>query len=466
MTITWTVRQRLCNPVGMVTYHTSVSLPSPRTGATHRNIFAGVIALLLALIVVTPQSAGDVELGNAPELRVNEVKPPWLTCNNNRCGLSFGPPPVPLEGKGHSGAALSSSGDILDFPAKKVTLLSWMTPEEMNGIATRANDIWGYTSPMGREYAIVGLETGTAFVEITDPLNPTLVRLIAGARSIWRDMSVYGEYAYSVNERGDGMQIVDLTRIDKGKVRLRGTVTDLGLQTTHNIFINEDSGYAYLCGSNLARGGLVVVDLSDPLTPVIETTPWAVKYVHDVQVVSYEKGRYKGREIAFAFTEDTGVHIIDVTDKANIFTVSNVVYPNATYSHSGWLSDDRRFLYVNDELDELRDDDVSQATTYVLKVKDLEKARFVNSFTNGSTAIDHNSMVQNGTLFLASYRGGLRALSIKKNARKPKERGYFDTYPENDDIGFSGAWGVYAGFDSGNVIVSDIQRGLFVLRFP
>ena len=42
--------------------------------------------------------------------------------------------------------------------------------------------------------------------------------------------------------------------------------------------------------------------------------------------------------------------------------------------------------------------------------------------------------------------------------------GWFDTYPEDDATTFSGAWGVFAGFPSGTVIVSDIERGLFVLR--
>ena len=92
---------------------------------------------------------------------------------------------------------------------------AWLSPVDMVGEPVTANDIWGYTSPRGREYAIVGLATGTAFVEITDADNPVTVAFIRGAASLWRDMAVYDEFAYSVNEGGDGVQIIDLRRIDR-----------------------------------------------------------------------------------------------------------------------------------------------------------------------------------------------------------------------------------------------------------
>jgi hypothetical protein len=44
------------------------------------------------------------------------------------------------------------------------------------------------------------------------------------------------------------------------------------------------------------------------------------------------------------------------------------------------------------------------------------------------------------------------------------EVGYFDTYPENDNTAFNGAWSVYPFFDSGNIIINDIEKGLFVVR--
>ncbi len=72
-------------------------------------------------------------------------------------------------------------------------------------------------------------------------------------------------------------------------------------------------------------------------------------------------------------------------------------------------------------------------------------------------------MIQGDRMYVSAYEGGLRVIDVE-NPRKLKARGYFDTYPEGENATFNGAWGVYAGFPSGNLIVSDVQRGLFVIR--
>ena len=44
------------------------------------------------------------------------------------------------------------------------------------------------------------------------------------------------------------------------------------------------------------------------------------------------------------------------------------------------------------------------------------------------------------------------------------EAGFFDTYPANDDTAFNGVWNVYPYFASGNILVSDIEGGLFIIK--
>ena len=388
-----------------------------------------------------------------------------LRAHDDAKAAEMGPP---LEENGLVGKSLrpDDADTILDFAARNVALHSWLTPLDISGTPQLANDIWGYVSASGREYAILGLERGTAFVEVSDPVNPVVVEVIKGPRSIWRDMAVFGHYAYSVNEKNGGMQVIDLSRIDDGRVRLPKSVRALNLRTAHNITINPKSGYAYLSGSNLANGGLLIINLADPANPKIEPESWTKEYVHDIVVLSFKKGRYAGREIVFAFDGGRGVRIIDVSDKDDPFAISSAAlrYPGLAYAHSGALSKNGRFLFVNDELDERRGIETKQTTTHVFNIKDLENPKFVGAYSNGSTAIDHNSMIQHKRLFLASYQAGLRVYRTQK-PRNLREIAYFDTFPASDDNQFNGAWGVFAGFPSGNVIVSDIQRGLFVIAF-
>src|SRR3972149_2240558 len=163
------------------------------------------------------------------------------------------------------------------FDALNVTLMSQVTPQQFSTKATCvanstnvcANDVWAYVSPSGREYAILGLRVGTGFVDVTNPWSPFVVGAISDAGSIWSDMKTYGHYAYNVNESGGGMQIIDLSKIDPPTrtVTLVGALTQSNLQTSHTMAVNADSGYAYLCGSNLGGGRLVAVSLANPAAP-------------------------------------------------------------------------------------------------------------------------------------------------------------------------------------------------------
>ncbi len=346
------------------------------------------------------------------------------------------------------------------FESSNVTLLGWVELDEFPGDQTRGSDIWGYVSPSGREYAIMGLRHGTAFIEVTEPANPQVVGYVQGPTSIWRDMRTLGHYCYIVSQNGDGLQIVDLQNIDNGLVTLATTSNLNGFFFgAHNISLNPASGYAYLVLADVERG-LTALDLTDPLDPQI-VGMWSEHDLHDVQVVTYTEGVYAGREIAYGFAEEGGLRIIDVTDKSNMFTLSELLYPNATYCHQGWFSEDLQYLYVSDELDERNNPNVSTTTTYVFDISDLENPTLQTTFTTGLPSVDHNLMVRGSTLFEANYSSGLRIFDIS-DVDNIVETAWFDTYPENDQNSFNGAWGVHAQLPSGLVLVSDRERGLMV----
>lgn len=360
-------------------------------------------------------------------------------------------------------SVLQCSPPGAEFDAVDVTLLSHVPVSEFPSKSSGANDIWGYVSPAGREYAIIGLFAGTGFVDVTDPANPVIVADISDDTSLWSDIAVYEQYAYNVNERGGGMQIIDLTRIDDGVVTLVGALTQAGLRTAHNVFANPDSGFLYLCGANSPDRGLVAVDVRVPDDPFMVGI-WDEEYAHDVYVVSYDDCPYVDRtgecEIAFVFAGGAGLKIVDVTMKTNMTTIATVIYPNLAFCHQGWLSEDRRHLFFDDEADENRFD--LTTTTHVVNVEDVGNPQYIGTFTNGRASIDHNLMVRGQYVFEANYTSGLRIYDVG-DVNNIQEVAFFDTHPEGNARTFDGAWGVFTGFPSGLVVVSDLRRGLFVL---
>ena len=366
-------------------------------------------------------------------------------------------------------APKSAEGGVAGgFDAVNVQLRSWHPLNTIDAGATSGNDCWGYVSPSGREYALMCVSNGMAVYEITDPVNATKIGFIPGPSSLWRDVKVFSHYAYVVTEGGAGIQVVNLAGVDQGQVTLVNTVTTGGGLATHNVAINEESGYLYRCGGG--SNGLRIYDLNaNPAAPNLVGS-WTTHYVHDAQIVSYTTGPFAGKEIAFCCAGlnggygETGLYIVDVTNKANPVQISRSLYPLARYSHQGWLTEDRRFFLLGDELDE--GDSQQRTTTHVINVENLLNPLYVGQFQNETPAITHNCYTHNGLMFQANYRSGLRIFDVT-NAGSPStvtEFGYFDTYPGDDNASFNGLWSCYPYFPSGTVIGSDLERGLFVWR--
>jgi len=74
------------------------------------------------------------------------------------------------------------------------------------------NDIWGYVSENGTEYAIVGTTINTRIYDLTDPTAPREVISIRGGRSTWRDMKSWEDYVYVTNDQTpDGLLVIDMS---------------------------------------------------------------------------------------------------------------------------------------------------------------------------------------------------------------------------------------------------------------
>ncbi len=407
------------------------------------------------LSVLASTSAASSPLPHEDDPKVLDRRPPVPGTGFRRIDLSGG-----------GGAASRESGSTeLGFSAQGFRLESWLTLEDLGDMGS-GNDCWGYVSPSGREYALMGTSTATVVVEVTDPTNATVIERIEGPVSLWRDIKTYQDRAYAVSEGGSGIQVINLSNVDSGIVTLENTVTGQGSDATHNVAIDEVSGFLYRTGGS--GNGLRIYSLANPGSPQYRGQ-YQSRYVHDAQVVTYTSGPYAGRQIAFCCagfnngSGDTGLTILDVTNKNNIFTRAQIGYPNRAYSHQGWLSADRTRFYLGDELDQ--GNGVTITRTRVFDVADLDNASFIGSFDNDVQAISHNMYERDGYLFQANYTSGIRVFDIDADANNPEEVAYFDTAPDLNSQSFNGLWSCYPNLPSGTVLGSDLERGLFVLSF-
>ncbi|MFT5042451.1 MAG: choice-of-anchor B domain-containing protein, partial [Hyphomicrobiaceae bacterium] len=196
------------------------------------------------------------------------------------------------------GLTVQTTGSAISFPASNVQLLSWLPIGDFGTFETSANDCWGYVSPSGTEYALMGLSESTAFISLADPTDPEIVAVISGPSSMWRDVKTYQEFAYSVSEGGSGIQVFDLTQIDSGTVTQVNTITTGGATTaSHNVAIDEASGRLYRLGGG--SEGMRIYDLANPANPVFIGS-WMDRYIHDAQYHTYTSGPFAGRQICYA----------------------------------------------------------------------------------------------------------------------------------------------------------------------
>lgn len=367
------------------------------------------------------------------------------------------------------------NGSANGYPCDKVDLQAFLPKANMGGGSNNLNDIWGWTDPVnGDEIAIVGRTNGTAFVNISDPENPVHVGFLRSHNNgvdSWRDIKVYNDHAFIVADgsgnSSHGLQVYDLRQLRNTPPNstLSETAHYSGFGKAHNIAINEDSGFAYIVGSNQCSGGLYIVDVSTPSGPSYAGCFSSDGYTHDTQCVNYAGPdvTYQGREICIGYNEDT-ITIVDVTDKGNPVQISRNGYSGSRYTHQGWfLNSNHSTLIMNDELDEQGRG--INTTSYIWDVSDLDNPSEIGRYVGPTAAADHNLYTLNNYVIETNYRAGMRILKTDDIASGNMfEVAYFDTIPGSNSSQFSGTWSNYPYFASGNIVLSDIGTGLFVVK--
>jgi len=391
------------------------------------------------------------------------------------------------------GPAECVDGKALGYECHNIDLQSHMPLNEFSSTPSSANDIWGHTDLNNqKEYAIIGLRGSTAFVDISDPTNPIEVATIGGNGSTWRDIKVYQHfdntankykaYAYVTTDKADqGMQIIDLSNLPTN-VTLIKTLNDFS--EAHNVFIsNLDysdntalSGLIpmiYISGSNLntgdEKGSYQIYNLTDPADPQLEANSGSgAGYIHDAASFVIDDARtascnnHSPCEILIDFNA-YNLDIWDITDKSAPYKIKNISYTTSDYIHSGWWSEDKMTIFIQNELDEQRKG--VNTTLEALDISDLNNPQIIGTYVGQTAAIDHNGFTLGTEYYMSNYRRGLSLIDISDPSNMT-DIGFFDTFsiPATNSANFNGAWGVYPYLPSGNVIVSDLEYGLFVLK--
>jgi hypothetical protein len=194
---------------------------------------------------------------------------------------------------------VANTGSV-SYPCSNIDLMSFIPLANMTipGVTTstpKGNNIWGWTYQDGREFALMGLNIGVAFVEITDPVNPVYIGILPAHNLVysnWRDVRTYKNHAYVVSEAtSHGMQVFDLTRllnVSSMPMRFSATARYAGFTSAHTIEINEATGFAYAVGTTTYAGGLHMVNINNSSNPIFAGGYGGDGYTHECQCVLCE----------------------------------------------------------------------------------------------------------------------------------------------------------------------------------
>lgn len=302
--------------------------------------------------------------------------------------------------------------------------------------------------------------TGASFVAL-DGLITEIGRFVAPGL-FTQDVKAADGRAYLTNEGGytDGtVAIVDIT--NPAGPKLLGNVPIAMGPRAHNVWIEGD----VLSIASPPTGDVHLVDVSDPAAPrALGIVSAVMSGAHDMHVAgNLLFGAYLGGELTIA----------DVSNPAAPAVLSRIHYPGA-FTHSAWLAADGRHLYVLDE--------VVNAPVRIYDVSNPAAPVLAGVYQPRLGTIAHNLQVRDGRFaYIANYKNGVEVLDVSNPAR-PRLIGFYDTHPgvasdggvvqslslvpahEKGGALYEGNWGVHWTAD-GRIVASDMNRGLFVLRY-
>ena len=311
------------------------------------------------------------------------------------------------------------------------------------------NDVWGFRYE-GANYCALGSSIGTHIFQVENNHLELLDFKPGKFQNQYvehRDFKVYKNYLYGVCDEGtSSLQIFDLSYLPDSVSKVYDS--DTYFQICHNIFIDTLRAKLYACGPN--NIGMHVLDISDPVNPVLDYNFSELAYVHDC---------YVRNDTAFLNAGFSGLYVYDFSSPVPTELGILDFYPNQGYNHSGWLSPKGdKYVFI----------DETAGTKVKLCTWNDELANISISETFGTSDYQdyspHNVVLLDNLAFISYYNEGFRIFDL--SSAPFKEVGIYDTFPPDTKYKFNGAWGVYVFERENQVLISDRQYGLFLFSFP
>lgn len=309
------------------------------------------------------------------------------------------------------------------------------------------NEVWGVVVD-DREYAIIGSTAGTHFFDVTNPSTASEIAFVAGRvvgdEIIHRDYHDYQNYLYAVSDEGlSSLQIIDISTLPDS-VSVVYDSSDL-FYRSHNIFIDTAKARLYTTNGD-------IYTLENPIDP---------KFLYNTSLLS-SHDVYVENDTAYINTGTLGFVIVDFSQTTLENQSHEVIgtlptYPDKGYNHSGWITPDGNYYAMADETWGMR--------MKMLDISDFSNIEVVALFGSGvdENSIPHNQIINGNYLYTAYYHDGFYVHDIS-DPFTPILIGYYDTFEPDHHESYMGAWGVYPFLPSGNILISDMQTGLYLFE--
>ncbi len=324
---------------------------------------------------------------------------------------------------------------------------------------TGGSDCWGWRSPDGTQYALMGVRAGIAIVNVqTLQVKAVVPGPQTPASYFWRDVETYRHYAYAVSEltgTNQGLSVIDLQYLPDSVHFVGSFPLNLsGAVTAHTIAIDTAKGFAYCERDGSLGQPMVILSLANPETPTFVGNfgPSGGQSIHDMTARNDTVYVAEG----WNSLSQGSWSVWNCANKTSPALITRVLFPNAGYVHSAWPSEDRHYLITTEEIP-------AGKTMKIWDISNFSNILLLGQYI-GASQIPHNVYPKGNLVFVSHYEAGVVAVDMS-NPNAPVEVARFDTYPASDSAHYRGCWSAYPYAANGFVYASNLDGWLYVLRF-